>query len=360
MPETMSIERRKVLEYFGANLVLTPGPEGMKGAIARAEALAAEDPEKYFLPQQFKNPANPAIHEKTTGPELWDDTDGERGRAGGRRRHRRHHHRGLPLLREDPAKAAALGGRGAGRQPGDKPEARRSGPQARAAQDPGHRRRLHPRQPGPVHRGPGRAGGERRGHRVRAPAGARGGHPLRHLVRRGRRGRRRGWPNCRSSRARPSRSSCPTPASAISRRSSSTKPLSSSRLPARAYPSRASHVVTQKSQYALRALFELARRSDAGPVRIEDIAKSSGDPPALSGGGSQRAEARRTGRGPARSAGRLPAGPRTRVTSPSPTSWSAARAGLPRSIACPIPARPTAHSRETALSYRCGKRCGTS
>jgi cysteine synthase A len=77
MPETMSLERRKVLEYFGANLVLTPGPEGMKGAIARAEALAAEDPEKYFIPQQFKNPANPAIHEKTTGPELWEDTDGE-------------------------------------------------------------------------------------------------------------------------------------------------------------------------------------------------------------------------------------------------------------------------------------------
>jgi cysteine synthase A len=77
MPETMSLERRKVLEYLGATLVLTPGPEGMKGAINRAEALVAEDPEKYFIPQQFKNPANPAIHEKTTGPELWEDTDGE-------------------------------------------------------------------------------------------------------------------------------------------------------------------------------------------------------------------------------------------------------------------------------------------
>jgi cysteine synthase A len=77
MPETMSLERRKVLEYLGATLVLTPGPEGMKGAINRAEALAAGDPEKYFIPQQFKNPANPAIHEKTTGPELWEDTDGE-------------------------------------------------------------------------------------------------------------------------------------------------------------------------------------------------------------------------------------------------------------------------------------------
>ena len=76
MPETMSIERRRVLAVFGANLVLTPGAEGMKGAISRAEAIAASDPQKYFLPQQFKNPANPAIHEKTTGPEIWNDTEG--------------------------------------------------------------------------------------------------------------------------------------------------------------------------------------------------------------------------------------------------------------------------------------------
>jgi len=76
MPETMSIERRRVLAALGANLVLTPGAEGMKGAIKRAEEMAASDPERYFLPQQFKNPANPAIHEKTTGPEIWNDTDG--------------------------------------------------------------------------------------------------------------------------------------------------------------------------------------------------------------------------------------------------------------------------------------------
>jgi len=77
MPETMSIERRRVLAAFGANLVLTPGSEGMKGAIKRAEEIAATDPAKYFLPQQFKNPANPAIHEATTGPEIWNDTHGE-------------------------------------------------------------------------------------------------------------------------------------------------------------------------------------------------------------------------------------------------------------------------------------------
>lgn len=76
MPETMSIERRRVLAALGANLILTPGSEGMKGAINRAEEMAAAEPLKYFLPQQFKNPANPEIHEKTTGPEIWNDTDG--------------------------------------------------------------------------------------------------------------------------------------------------------------------------------------------------------------------------------------------------------------------------------------------
>lgn len=77
MPDTMSIERRQIMAALGANVVLTEGAKGMPGAIARAEELCAAEPEKYFMPGQFDNPANPAIHEKTTGPEIWEDTEGE-------------------------------------------------------------------------------------------------------------------------------------------------------------------------------------------------------------------------------------------------------------------------------------------
>ena len=77
MPETMSIERRKVLKALGANIILTEGPKGMKGAVVKAEEIAKSDPSRYFLPQQFENPANPAIHEATTAVELWEDTDGK-------------------------------------------------------------------------------------------------------------------------------------------------------------------------------------------------------------------------------------------------------------------------------------------
>lgn len=77
MPDSMSAERKRILKAFGANVVLTEGHKGMAGAIEKAEELTASDPGRYFMPHQFKNPANPAIHEKTTGPEIWDATDGK-------------------------------------------------------------------------------------------------------------------------------------------------------------------------------------------------------------------------------------------------------------------------------------------
>src|SRR5512136_593773 len=77
MPETMSIERRKLLKALGADLVLTPGSLGMKGAISTAEEMLSKDPRHYYIPQQFKNPYNPEIHRKTTAEEIWRDTDGQ-------------------------------------------------------------------------------------------------------------------------------------------------------------------------------------------------------------------------------------------------------------------------------------------
>jgi cysteine synthase A len=77
MPETMTIERRKLLKALGADLVLSPGTEGMRGAVNKAEQMAAEDPALYYIPQQFRNPANPEVHRRTTAEEIWKDTDGK-------------------------------------------------------------------------------------------------------------------------------------------------------------------------------------------------------------------------------------------------------------------------------------------
>lgn len=77
MPETMTIERRKLLKALGAELVLTPGTEGMRGAVNKAEQMAAEDPTLYYIPQQFRNPANPEVHRRTTAEEIWKDSDGK-------------------------------------------------------------------------------------------------------------------------------------------------------------------------------------------------------------------------------------------------------------------------------------------
>ena len=104
MPETMSVERRKMLALLGAELVLTEGPKGMKGAIAKADELAATIPGA-VIPQQFENPANPEIHRKTTAEEIWNDTQGSSRHLRRRHRHRRHHHRRRPGAEEAQAVA---------------------------------------------------------------------------------------------------------------------------------------------------------------------------------------------------------------------------------------------------------------
>ena len=105
MPETMSKERRMLLRAYGAELVLTPGAEGMAGAIAKANELVAANP-NYFMPQQFENAANPAIHRRTTAEEIWDDTDGTGRHRRRRRGHRRHDHRCRPGAQGAQARGA--------------------------------------------------------------------------------------------------------------------------------------------------------------------------------------------------------------------------------------------------------------
>ena len=184
MPETMSLERRNLLRAYGARLVLTPGAEGMSGAIAKAQELAADDPEA-FIPQQFENPHNPRIHRETTGEEIWRDTDGEvdvfvaavgtGGTLTGVGQVLKERKPGVHVVAVEPEESPVLSGGPAG-----------------AAQDPGHRRRLRARRarPGVLRRGPARA--RRRRLRDGAPAGARRGAPRRHLGRRQRLRRVRG------------------------------------------------------------------------------------------------------------------------------------------------------------------------
>ena len=170
MPETMSMERRKVLIAFGAKLVLTPGAKGMKGAIAKAEELAAADPGQYLLMRQFDNPANPAIHEKTTGPEIWEDTEGKidifvsgvgtGGTLTGVSRYIKHT-KGKKILTVavEPTNIA-----------GDQPDVRGPDSDTVSAQDPGHRRGLHSEESRSVAGRPRRAGEQRGGDRGGARA----------------------------------------------------------------------------------------------------------------------------------------------------------------------------------------------
>ena len=202
MPETMSIERRKVLKALGANLVLTEGSQGMAGSIAEAEEMVASDPKRYVLLQQFKNPANPEIHFRTTGPEIWEDTDGAidvlvsgigtGGTISGVSRY----------IKKEKGKKILSVGVEPHDQPGDHAAPGRQAAEARAAQDSGHRRRVHSRYAGPSDGGPRGTGHQRRIDRDGAPAGQGGRNSGGHLVRCGRGGGGAAGQTCRNSPAR--------------------------------------------------------------------------------------------------------------------------------------------------------------
>ena len=174
MPETMSIERRKMLALLGAELVLTPGALGMKGAIARAQELLAEVPDA-IIPQQFENPANPEIHRRTTAEEIWNDTSGAVDAVVSGDRDGRHDHWRRPGAEAAQAGAEDDRGRAGG-------IAGAVGRAAWAAQDSGHRRGLRSGRAGSRRHRRDREGEFRNRARDSAPSGAAGGHPNRHLV----------------------------------------------------------------------------------------------------------------------------------------------------------------------------------
>ena len=151
MPESMSVERRSLLKAMGANLTLTPADQGMKGAITEAANLVASG-QNTWMPQQFENPANPEIHEKTTGAEIWNDTDGKRGHDGHGRGNRRHHHRRDPPLPKPRSNRFHCHHGRADRLGRYHPHPKRRSPPTRPAQDSRHRCRLRAQKPRPFPR----------------------------------------------------------------------------------------------------------------------------------------------------------------------------------------------------------------
>ena len=190
MPDTMSLERRKLLIAYGAKLVLTEGARGMTGAIAKAEEIEASAPDRYVLLQQFSNPANPAIHEATTGPEIWNDTEGAidifvsgvgtGGTITGVSRYiKKTKGKAIVSVAVEPTASPVITQKRSGQplKPG-------------AHKIQGIGAGLRARKPRPLARRRSRAGHQRRGDRIRAPADARRRNPVGHLVRSRRRGGR--------------------------------------------------------------------------------------------------------------------------------------------------------------------------